>query len=75
MAKENDIRSLREELKRSKEEYFEIKGRIKELEEQEKHLKDELERVREHLSYYQSLVSDMKKRMKGMGSSGIFDRL
>lgn len=75
MADETDIRSMREEIIKSKEEYFELKGRIKELEEREKHLKDELERVREHLTYYQSLVSDMKKRMKGMGSSGIFDRL
>lgn len=66
------IKELREEIVRCREEYNEIKGRLKELEEQEEHLEEELERVRQHLSYYSSLVKDMKKEMKGIKGSSRF---
>ncbi len=66
------VKELREEIVRCREEYNEIKGRLKELKEQEEQLEDELERVRQHLSYYTSLVKDMKKEMQGMKGSGRF---
>ncbi len=74
MAVDRRVKNLRDEIKKSKREFWEIQGRIKELEEQEERLEDELERVRDHLSYYQSLVSDIKKKMKSGKSTDIFER-
>ncbi len=76
MAEEvEEIKHLKEELVRYKKDYWIIKGRIEELDEQEKNLKDELERVRDHLSYYSSLVSDMKKKMQGRKTTDVFEKL
>jgi len=75
MAKREEIKNLRDEIRRHMQKYWEIKGRIKELEEREEDLKDELERIREHLSYYESLVSDMKKEMKSKKPTNVFDEL
>ncbi|MFP4608208.1 MAG: hypothetical protein ACOC55_00400 [Candidatus Natronoplasma sp.] len=75
MAKDVDVENLRNELLRCKKEYWKIKGRIEELDEQEKNLKKELERVRDHISYYQSLVSDMKKKMQGRKTTDVFEKL
>lgn len=75
MAKRDEIKNLRNEIRRYMEKYWEIKGRIKELDEREEDLRDELERIREHLSYYESLVSDMKKEMKAKKATDIFEEL
>ncbi len=75
MAKRDEIKNLRNEIRRHVEKYWQIKGRIKELEEREDDLKNELERIREHLSYYESLVSDMKKDMKAKKTTDIFEEL
>lgn len=72
---EENIKHLREEILRYKKEYWKIKGRIEELDQQEEDLKEELERVRDHLSYYQSLVSDMKKKMEGRKIVDVFEKL
>ncbi|MBS3816381.1 MAG: hypothetical protein KGY76_02325 [Candidatus Thermoplasmatota archaeon] len=75
MVEDSKSKNLRDEILRYKKEYWKIKGRIEELNEQEEELKEELERVRNHLSYYESLVSDMKKDMKGRKTSNVFERL
>ncbi len=75
MAKQQKIKNLRDEIRKAREEFWEIKGRIKQLDEREKELRDELERVREHLTYYESLVSDMKKEMKTKKSTDILEEL
>jgi len=75
MAKREEIKNLKDEIRGHMEKYWEIKGRIKELEEREEELKEELERVREHLSYYDSLVSDMKKEMKVKKATDFFEEL
>ncbi|MFO7992274.1 MAG: hypothetical protein R6U61_08310 [Thermoplasmata archaeon] len=66
-------------LKKMADEYQEkheqIKQRIEELTEEEKRLKNELERVRNHITYYRSVISDMKKKMKGSRDLDIFDRI
>lgn len=75
MAKQQKIKNLRDEIRKAREKFWEIKGRIKQIEEREKELRDELERVREHLTYYESLVSDMKKEMKTKKSTDILEEL
>ncbi|MFW5952527.1 MAG: hypothetical protein ACOCSJ_00025 [Candidatus Natronoplasma sp.] len=75
MAKRDEIKNLRGQIRRDMQKYWEIQGRIKELEEREEELKDELEIIREHLSYYESLVSDMKKDMKAKRSTDVFEEL
>lgn len=75
MADKQKIKNLRDEIRTTSEEFWEIKGRIKELEEREKELKDELNKIREHLTYYDSLVSDMKKEMKTKKSTDVLEEL
>ncbi len=75
MAKRDEIKNLRGEIRDNMKKYWEMRGRIKELEEREQELKEELERIREHLSYYESLVSDMKKEMKVKKATNIFEEL
>lgn len=75
MTEDNEIKNLRDELLRCKRKYWEVEGRIKELNQHEEELKKELERVRDHLTYYRSLISDMKKRMQGGKTTDVFDRL
>lgn len=75
MAKDDQAQNLREDIFRYKKEYWKIKGRIEELDDREEELKQELERVRDHLSYYRSLVSEMKKEMQGRKTSDVFERL
>ncbi len=76
MISDDEIKNLRDEMLICKKDYWKIKGRIEELDEREENLKKELERVRDHLSYYRSLVSDMKKKMqRGKTATEVFDRL
>ena len=75
MPAEEQSQKLREDIHGYEKEYWKIKGRIEELNDREEELKQELERVRNHLSYYTSLVSDMKKKMQGRKTSEVFERL
>lgn len=68
----NDLHNI---LKSYKEKYREISSKIDELEKQENKLQDELETVRNNLSYYNSLVTDMRKKIKGRKSLDFFDQL
>ncbi len=66
-------------LKKMADEYREkherVKQSIEEITEEEKRLKNELERVRSHITYYRSVISNMKKKMKGSRQLDIFDRI
>ncbi len=62
------MREIREDIGR-------LQNELDELEEEEKRLSKELERVRNYVIYYGSLVSDMKKRMQGRGNLNVFDFL
>lgn len=75
MAENQKIKNLRDEIRKTREKYWEIKGRIKELKDREKELKDELEKVREHRTYYESLVSDMKKEMKTKKGTDVLEEI
>ncbi len=70
-----NIEDLHNILSHYKEKYREVRKEIAEIEEEEKNLKKELETVRNHLSYYESLVSDMKKKMQGRKNIDFFDQL
>ncbi|MFW6040464.1 MAG: hypothetical protein ACOC85_01350 [Thermoplasmatota archaeon] len=70
-----DKKSLRENLRSEIEEYKKIENKLNELKEEEERLKDELGKVRDHIEYYDALVSDMKKKIKGRGDFNILDRL
>ncbi len=65
------IKNLRDVIDR----HEQVKKEIESLEEEEKYLKEELEKVRNHVVYYTALVSDMKKRMRGTKNMDIFDRI
>lgn len=69
------MEDLHNALKSLKGEYQEIKQKIDELEEEERKLKKELGTVKTHRSYYESLVSDMKKKMQGRKSIDFLDQL
>ncbi len=75
MAEDNEIKNLRDEIMTCKRKYWKVEGRIKELNQHEEELKKELEIVRDHLTYYRSLVSDMKKRMQGRKTTDVFEKL
>lgn len=64
MVEEPRIKNIRDKINGLRKKYWEVNGRIKELEEREERLNQELERIRDHLDYYESLVSDMKKEMQ-----------
>ncbi|MFW6141037.1 MAG: hypothetical protein ACOC53_00580 [Candidatus Saliniplasma sp.] len=72
---EASVEDLHNALKSLKGEYQEIKQKIDELEEEERKLKKELGTVKTHRSYYESLVSDMKKKMQGRKSIDFLDQL
>ncbi|MFO7792477.1 MAG: hypothetical protein R6W73_05790 [Candidatus Saliniplasma sp.] len=59
----------------SKERYRKVRSKIDGIEKEEEKLKKELETVRNNVSYYRSLVSDMKKKIKGRKSLDFFDQL
>jgi len=69
------LEDLNNILSHYKERYREVRKEIKEIEEKEKNLKRELETVRNHLNYYESLVSDMKKMMEGRKNIDFLDQL
>ncbi len=66
-----NIKNIREIL----DQYEGLKKEIKELEEEEKYLKEELEKVRNHIVYYTALVRDMKKKMQRKETMDIFDHI
>ncbi len=65
------VMNIRESAKK----YEVLMGEIKELEEEERRLREELEKVRHHLTYYSALVTDMKKRLRGTSNLDIFDHI
>jgi len=69
------VEDLNNILSHYKERYRGVRKEIKEIEEKEKNLKKELETVRNHLNYYESLVSDMKKMMEGRKNIDFLDQL
>ncbi len=72
---ERTIYGLKERIREIKADVDELQKEVNRLEEEEEHLSKELERVRNYVIYYGSLVSDMKKRMQGRGNLNIFDFL
>ncbi|MGM0404820.1 MAG: hypothetical protein ACQEQM_01595 [Thermoplasmatota archaeon] len=72
---EASIEDLHSALSSYKRKYREIKNKIDELNKEEKKLKKELETIRSHLSYYNSLVSDMKKKMESRKNLDFLDQL
>ncbi len=72
---EASIEDLHNVLSSYKEKYREIKNEIEDLSKEENKLKKELETVRNHLNYYESLVSDMKKKIQGRKNLDFLDHL
>lgn len=72
---EKGIGGLREKIQTYQDERERLLEKLDELEEREERLKKELERVRNHLTYYESLVADMKKRMQGGRGLSILEHL
>ncbi len=73
--KEASVEDLHNALSSYREKYSEIKKKIDKLDKEEQKLEKELETIRNHLSYYDSLVSDMKKKMQGRKNLDFFDHL
>lgn len=69
------VQDLHNALSSYKERYRKVRSKIDGIEKEEEKLKKELETVRNNVSYYRSLVSDMKKKIKGRKSLDFFDQL
>lgn len=68
---ENHIKNIQDIMKQ----YDVLQDQIREMNEEEKRLKKELEKIREHLSYYTALVKDMKKRMRDNEELDVFHKV
>ena len=75
MIDQANLETLKENLLNEKERYRKAEKKLEEIKEEEKRLRKELERVRNHIEYYDALISDMKKKMKGRRNLDILDRL
>ncbi len=69
------VLALKDDIQKNRQKIELLEKKVKELEEEEERVLKELERVRNYVVYYGSLVSDMKKRMQGRGNLNLFDFL
>lgn len=69
------LEGLQGSLTSLKEQRREVQEDLEKLEEKEEELKDELETVRGHIKYYEDLIADMKKKMKGRNELSFFDHI
>lgn len=75
MKNKEDIEGVQNRLLSYREKYREVKKDLEDLKEEEKRIKEELDRVRDHVEYYEALISDMKKKMDSQNDFDLFKKL